>query len=65
MLSTIVRDYADKEIFIVANSKNIASQKGIEKVGFKIKGICKVIVIFGIKAIKLYNSEKGGVSSCA
>lgn len=61
VLSTIVRDYADKEIFIVANSKNIASQKGIEKAGFKIKGICKVIVVFGIKK-KDYTIIKGGGS---
>lgn len=35
ILSNICSDYSKKNVFIFTEKKNIASQKGIEKVGFK------------------------------
>lgn len=35
VLSKICSDYSDKNVYIFTEKKNIASQKGIEKVGFK------------------------------
>lgn len=52
VLSTIAEEYKDKNILISVNDKNIASKKGIEKVGFKEVIRIKILIILGIKYIK-------------
>ncbi len=57
VLSHIVRDFRDKaSVMISCNAKNSASIRSIEKAGFKEKERVQVMIIMGIKRIKVLNS---------
>lgn len=57
VLSNIIEEHQDKEILISVNDENIASKKGVEKVGFRERERVKVIIILGMKFIKKITKE--------
>jgi len=56
-LSNIIEEHQDKEILISVNDENIASKKGVEKVGFRERERVKVLMILGMKFIKKTTKE--------
>jgi hypothetical protein len=57
VLSNIIEEYKGNEILICVNKENIASIKGVEKVGFRERERVKVLVILGMKFIKKTTKE--------
>ena len=63
-LGVIKNEHRDSEILVAINEKNISSRRGAEKAGFIIKERIKVLVVLGIKHIKveniIHNVHSGG-----
>lgn len=57
ILSKIACDNIGKKILISINDKNIASKKGALKVGFKQIQKIRIIVLFGLKFIKIVKED--------
>ncbi|RXI25322.1 hypothetical protein [Aliarcobacter trophiarum] len=57
VLSNIIDDYKDKDILISVDDENIASKKGVEKVGFRERERVNVLIILGMKFIKVESQE--------
>ena len=57
VLSNIIKEHQDKDILISVNDENIASKKGVEKVGFRERERVKVLILLGIKFIKVKSQE--------
>lgn len=57
VLSNIIEEHQDKEILISVNDENIASKKGVEKVGFRERERVKVLILLGMKFIKVESLE--------
>ncbi|WP_419233768.1 hypothetical protein [Aliarcobacter cryaerophilus] len=57
VLSNIIKEHQDKDILISVNDENIASKKGVEKVGFRERERVKVLILLGMKFIKVKSQE--------
>jgi len=57
VLSNIIEEHKDKDILISISDENIASKKGVEKVGFRERERVKVLIIMGMKFIKVESQE--------
>lgn len=57
VLSNIIKGHQDKDILISVNDENIASKKGVEKVGFRERERVKVLILLGMKFIKVKSQE--------
>jgi hypothetical protein len=57
VLLNIIEEHQDKEILISVNDENLASKKGVEKGGFRERERVKVLILLGIKFIKVKNQE--------
>lgn len=53
VLSSIVKEHYNKTILISTNKNNLASIVGIKKVGFEIRSIIQLKIIFGLKFIEI------------
>lgn len=58
VLKKITDDFSDNRILISVNCKNIASLKGVKKAGFLIIQRISIIVILGIKFVKVKRYDK-------
>lgn len=57
VLSNIIEENQGKDILISVNDENIASKKGVEKVGFRERERVIVLIILGMKFIKVKSQE--------
>lgn len=57
VLSNIIEEHQDKDILISVNDENIASKKGVEKVGFREREREKVLILLGLKFTKVKTQE--------
>ena len=55
VLHRVCNEHPSYEILIAVNENNLASRRGVEKAGFIIKERIKVLVVLGIKHIKVEN----------
>ena len=55
VLHRVCNEHPSDEILIAVNENNLASRRGVEKAGFIIKERIKVLVVLGIKHIKVEN----------
>ncbi len=53
VLSNIIEEHKNKDILISVNDKNTASKKGVEKVGFRESERVRVLILLGVKLIKV------------